>query len=27
MGRSILVVDDDKLMRSFIALVLSEDGH
>ena len=27
MGRSILVVDDDKLMRSFISLVLTEDGH
>lgn len=27
MGRTILVVDDDKLMRAFLAMVLKEDGH
>jgi DNA-binding response OmpR family regulator len=27
MGKSILVVDDDELMRTFIATVLREDGY
>jgi len=27
MGKSILVVDDDRLIRSFMATVLKEDGH
>ena len=27
MGKSILVVDDDRLIRSFISTILKEDGH
>jgi len=27
MGKSILVVDDDRLVRSFISTILKEDGH
>jgi DNA-binding NtrC family response regulator len=27
MGKSILIVDDDKLIRSFILTILKEDGH
>ena len=27
MGKSILVVDDDRLIRSFISTILREDGH
>ena len=27
MGKSILVVDDDKLMRSFLSTILKEEGH
>jgi len=27
MGKSILVVDDDRLIRSFIAMILKEDGY
>jgi CheY-like chemotaxis protein len=27
MGKSILIVDDDELMRSFLGTVLKEEGH